>query len=167
MGWRFLFRSTSNNKTLEQNNETTSPKSHGSKNLLFNQISIVYSNISHVDGRHCQVAWSHATLSMLFSFCSVSVPIPLCCHLLSLGPCGGLLARFCGVQSGCRGPVEVGGGWVDYGQHAHQAHIQPSSSRHVGFLYVTALHAAHSLPPSPLLPVAPRNPSFPQCLRLT
>lgn len=103
----------------------------------------------------------------LFSFCSVSVPIPLCCHLLSLGPCGGLLARFCGVQSGCRGPVEVGGGWVDYGQHAHQAHIQPSSSRHVGLLYVTALHAAHSLPPSPLLPVAPRNPSFPQCLRLT
>lgn len=111
MGWRFLFRSTSNNKTLEQNNETTSPKSHGSKNLLFNQISIVYSNISHVDGRHCQVAWSHATLSMLFSFCSVSVPIPLCCHLLSLGPCGGLLARFCGVQSGCRG-ASGGGGWV-------------------------------------------------------
>lgn len=68
-------------------------------------------NISHVDGRHCRVAWSHATLSMLFSFCSVSVPIPLCCHLLSLGPCGGLLARFCGVQSGCRGAVEVGG-WI-------------------------------------------------------
>lgn len=110
MGWRFLFRSTSNNKTLEQNNETTSPKSHGSKNLLFNQISIVYSNISHVDGRHCQVAWSHATLSMLFSFCSVSVPIPLCCHLLSLGPCGGLLARFrVGVGGQWRWGV---GGWI-------------------------------------------------------
>lgn len=118
-------------------------------------------NISHVDGRHCRVAWSHATLSMLFSFCSVSVPIPLCCHLLSLGPCGGLLARFCGVQSGCRGAVEVGGGWVDYGQHAHQAHIQPSSSRHVGLLYVTALHAAHSLPPPPLFCLSPPGtPAF-------
>lgn len=53
------------------------------------------------------------------------------------------------------------GGWVDYGQHAHQAHIQPSSSRHVGLLYVTALRAAHSLPPPPLFCLSPPGtPAF-------
>lgn len=47
---------------------------------------------------------------------------------------------------------------VDYGQHTHQALIQPPSFRHLGLLYATTFHT-HS-PSPPHLACCPQEPQL-------